>query len=135
MAQIALKYAIALVLTIVIDGCWIAVVALPMFRATLGQEMLVARLIPGIIFYILYAAGILTFVLPLGAGSLATTALYGAAFGLVTYATYDLTNLATLKAWTVSLALADILWGLVMTAAVSTLVVIATSALSSRFTN
>ena len=59
--------------------------------------------------------------LPAGQGSWQMTALYGALFGLFAYATYDLTNYATLKGWTATLATSDIVWGMAMTAAVSTL--------------
>src|ERR1700760_3365430 len=103
MLQVTLKYLLTLVLMLLIDGTWIALVALPMFRATLGQEMMTARLLPGVLFYLVYAAGILVFVLPLGQNSWQMTAIYGALFGLVSYATYDLTNYTTLKAWTLSL--------------------------------
>ncbi len=83
--------------------------------------MLTARAVPAVLFYLLYAAGIMVFVLPAGHGAWQMTALYGALFGLFTYATYDLTNYGTLKSWTATLAASDIVWGMVMTAVVSTL--------------
>jgi uncharacterized membrane protein len=121
MLKFAATYIPTLLLMLLIDGTWIALVALPMFRATLGQDMLTARVVPGVLFYLIYAAGILVFVLPAGQGSWQMTALYGALFGLFAYATYDLTNYTTLKSWTATLATSDILWGMVMTAVVSTL--------------
>jgi uncharacterized membrane protein len=121
MIKIAATYVPTLLLMLLIDGTWIALVALPMFRATLGPDLLTARLVPAILFYLVYAAGVLVFVLPAGQGSWQMTALYGALFGLFTYATYDLTNYGTLKPWTAELAASDIAWGMVMTAVVSTL--------------
>jgi uncharacterized membrane protein len=121
MLKFAATYIPTLLLMLLIDGTWIALVALPMFRATLGEDMLIARAVPGVLFYLVYAAGVLVFVLPAGQGSWQMTALYGALFGLFTYATYDLTNYTTLKSWTAALAASDIVWGMVMTAVVSTL--------------
>ncbi len=84
------------------------------------------------LFYLLYAAGILVFVLPAAAGEWQMTLLYGALFGLFTYGTYDLTNYATLKPWTLQLASADIAWGMAVTAVTSTLGMLAGQALLKR---
>ena len=129
MLKFAATYIPTLLLMLLIDGTWIALVALPMFRETLSQEMLTARVIPAVLFYLIYVAGILVFVLPAGQGTSQMTALYGAAFGLFTYATYDLTNYSTLRDWTATLAASDIAWGMVMTAVVSTLGMLAGRAL------
>ena len=120
MLKLAATYMLTLLLMLVIDGTWITLVALPMFQTTLGQDMLTVRAVPAILFYLVYAAGIQVFVLPAGHGSWPMAALNGALFGLFTYATYDLTNYATLKDWTAALAVSDIAWGMVMTAVVST---------------
>jgi uncharacterized membrane protein len=66
-----------------------------------------------VLFYLLFVAGLLTFViLPgLNAKSLKVTLLKAALFGLVTYATYDLTNLATLDGWPILVSVVDMLWG------------------------
>ncbi len=134
MLKFVATYILTLLLMLVIDGTWIALVALPMFRTTLGQDMLTARIIPGVLFYLIYAAGIQVFVLSAGQGSWPMTALYGALFGLFTYATYDLTNYATLKGWTAVLAISDIAWGVVMTAVVSTLAMFAIRAVGRWLT-
>lgn len=70
-----------------------------------------------IAFYILYVLGIVVFVLvpALSSGLWWQAAIHGALFGLVTYATYDLTNLATLKKWSVKITLIDMVWGTVLT--------------------
>ena len=74
-----------------------------------------------IVFYLLFLAGIVFSVtLPAArAGSLARALATGAFFGLVAYATYDLTNLATLKGWPIGVTVVDICWGMVLTASVA----------------
>ena len=80
MLKFAATYILTLLLMLVIDGTWIALVALPMFRRTLGQDMLTARAVPAVLFYLVYTAGIQVFVLPAGQGSWPLTALNGARF-------------------------------------------------------
>jgi len=74
-----------------------------------------------IIFYLLFVAATLFFaVAPAVEKNLVSTAiLYGALFGFITYATYDLTNLATLKGWPVKIVWIDMAWGTFLTASVS----------------
>lgn len=81
-------------------------------------------------FYLVYAAGVLYFaVLPSGE-SLLRAAMLGAGLGLFAYATYDLTNMATLRDWPVSVTLVDILWGGVLTAAAASVGVYLLKAIS-----
>lgn len=76
--------------------------------------------LPAVLFYFLYAAGILLFViLPSEGKSLGWIVGMGALFGLVSYGVYDLTNLATLRDWPWSIAIMDMLWGAVLTATAS----------------
>jgi uncharacterized membrane protein len=74
-----------------------------------------------IIFYLLFILGILIFVILPGIkeNSLLNTILRAAFFGLITYATYDLTNLATVKDWPLSVTLVDLVWGMVLSTIVS----------------
>jgi uncharacterized membrane protein len=76
-----------------------------------------------ILFYLIFVAGVLFFaVLPaLQAESLGRAALLGALLGLLTYATYDLTNLATIKDWPMIITAVDMLWGVVLATCVSTI--------------
>jgi uncharacterized membrane protein len=130
MLKISVSYTLTLLFLLLLDAAWLGLVALPMFRGTLGQEILTFRATPGLLFYLLYAAGILVFVLPMSqAGGWPTTVAFGAFFGLVAYGTYDLTNYATLKPWTLALAATDIAWGMVLTATASTLGMLAGQAL------
>ena len=77
---------------------------------------------PAIIFYLLFIVGILVFVILPGVkeNSLQRTILRAILFGLITYATYDLTNLATINQWPLAVTLVDLVWGMVLSAIVST---------------
>jgi uncharacterized membrane protein len=132
MLKLAATYIPTLVILLAIDAAWLGLVALPMFRSALGADLLTFRAVPGVLFYLVYAAGILVFVLPAAGGAWPMTLLYGALFGLFTYGTYDLTNYATLKPWTLQLASADIAWGMVVTAATATLGMLAGDAILRR---
>jgi uncharacterized membrane protein len=107
-----------------IDMVWLGLVARPFYQKHLGFLMSPSpNWLAAIIFYLLFILGILVFVvLPgLADGSLKTTLLRAALFGLITYATYDLTNLATLKDWPLLLSVVDMLWGVVLSVSVSTI--------------
>jgi uncharacterized membrane protein len=81
------------------------------------------RLAPAVVFYLIYAAG-LTFLAVRPAfqtGEWTTALLYGAVVGFMAYATYDLTNQATLKSWSTTLTVADLLWGTFVSAAAATI--------------
>jgi uncharacterized membrane protein len=70
-----------------------------------------------VIFYFTYIVGVLIFAVrpAIMAGDWKTAALYGALFGFFTYATYDLTNFATMKVWTLRVTLLDVAWGTILT--------------------
>ncbi len=105
-----------------IDGVWLGLVARNLYAKHLGYLMTPKTVWPAaILFYLLYVVGVLVLaVLPgLEAGSLGRAALLGALLGLIAYATYDLTNLATVKGWPVLITVIDLAWGTVLTAAVS----------------
>ena len=74
-----------------------------------------------IIFYLLFIAGLVTFVISpaIEKHSWVHALLFGALFGLITYATYDLTNLATLNNWPVLVTIVDLIWGTVLSASIS----------------
>jgi len=123
MLRLGIGYAVAFVTMVVMDAVWLPLVAAPMFRASLGDAILPGfRMVPAVLFYLIYAFGIVAFVIDGGRVASAWGALaFGAAFGLVAYATYDLTNYATLRPWTLRLVLADVGWGMVATALASAL--------------
>ena len=120
MQGIMFRYVAVLAVLVVGDALWLSYFARALFRPVLGGILLDSpRWGAAIFFYLIYAAGVLAFPLTLGLrnGALGSAILYGALFGFLAYATYDLTNLATIKAWTAPLALIDMGWGALLTAA------------------
>lgn len=115
-------YLLTFVAFLAIDGVWLGAVARNLYGKYLGYLLAPKTVWPAaILFYLLYVVGVLVFaVLPgLQAGSLGRAALLGALLGLIAYATYDLTNLATVKEWPVLITVVDLVWGTALTAAVS----------------
>ncbi len=97
-----------------LDAVWLSLMGPRLYRPTLGDILLTnVNVAPAVIFYLIYPLGLLIFaVLPALKSDLAASALiYGALFGGLAYATYDLTNHATLRNWTLQLTLTDMAWG------------------------
>ena len=120
MQAIMFRYLAILAVLVVGDALWLSYFARALFRPALGSILLDnPRWGAAIAFYLIYAAGVLVFPLALGLrnGAPGPAILYGALFGFLAYATYDLTNLATIRAWTAPLALIDMGWGALLTAA------------------
>jgi uncharacterized membrane protein len=116
----SVSYIAASGLFFIVDMVWLSIMASRFYRPTLGDMALSGvNVAPAIAFYILYPIGLVIFaILPgLRSGSMTTALLYGALFGFFTYATYDLTNQATLRNWTIQLTLVDIAWGSALAAA------------------
>ena len=106
----------------IIDFVWLSVVANKFYKSQIGTLLLEKpNMLAAVAFYIIYVIGIVVFVLTpaLEKNSWQYAAGYGALFGLIAYATYDLTNLATLKGWTLKLVVVDLLWGAVLTGSVA----------------
>ena len=115
-------YLTTLLAFFLIDMLWLGLVARWFYQKHLGLLLKPnTNWVAAIVFYLLFIAGILIFVVvpAFQSGSLAKVALLGAIFGLITYATYDLTNLATLKDWPVIVTVVDLLWGMVLSTSVS----------------
>ncbi|RPI58288.1 MAG: DUF2177 family protein [Chloroflexi bacterium] len=122
MAYYLKLYFATLIAFFAIDLVWLGLVARSFYRKHLGFLMAPSPNWPAaIIFYLLFVLGILVFVvLPgLEANSLRTTLLRAALFGLICYATYDLTNLATVKDWPLLVTVVDLIWGTVLSVVVS----------------
>ena len=97
-----------------LDAVWLSLMGPRLYRPTLGEILLTnVNVAPAIFFYLIYPVGILVYaVLPALKSNSAISALtYGALFGALAYATYDLTNHATLRNWTLQLTLTDMAWG------------------------
>jgi uncharacterized membrane protein len=117
-----------------LDFLWLSNTSAALYRRDLG--VLLAedpRMGVAVVFYLLYAAGIAIFAVrpALETADWRTAALYGALFGFFAYATYDLTNFATMKVWTLRVTLLDIGWGSFLTAVAAS--VGALAALKLRF--
>lgn len=116
-------YAIALPVFIVVDRAWLGLVAKSFYAKQIGFLMKPEiNWAAAVIFYLLFIAGLVLFVIgpAIEKGSWEHALLFGALFGLITYATYDLTNLATLKDWPVLVTVVDLCWGTALAASVST---------------
>ena len=106
----------------VLDGIWLTVVARSFYRDHIGHLIGEAtNWPPAIAFYVIYTVGAWFFATQPGVddASVLTGALRGAAFGFVAYATYDLTNDATLRNWPTVVTLVDMAWGTALTATVT----------------
>jgi uncharacterized membrane protein len=104
------------------DLVWLGVVAKEFYRRHLPTLLRAdVRWGPGLLFYLLYVAALVVFVLQpaLERQSLARAVVLGAFFGLTAYATYDLTSLALIRDFPTLVAVVDIAWGTALTAAVS----------------
>jgi uncharacterized membrane protein len=120
--MLAKLYVIALPVFFTMDMVWLGLVAKGFYRRQIGPLMRANVNWPAaIIFYLLFILGLVVFVVApaLDRSSWARALAYGALFGLITYATYDLTNLATLRDWPVLLTVVDLVWGAALAAAVS----------------
>ncbi|MFM7084910.1 MAG: DUF2177 family protein [Hyphomicrobium sp.] len=116
---------------LVIDGIWLTNM-ISVYRQHLGEILHDGvRLVPAILFYLLYLFGIAWFaILPsLENGGWQQAALNGAILGLLAYGTYDLTNQATLKTWPAFITLMDICWGTFLTASAAVVGTLAAQAI------
>jgi uncharacterized membrane protein len=107
-------YFTALIAFGAVDAVWLSLMGPRLYKPTLGDILLTdLRVGPALAFYAIYPVGLLVFaVLPgLKSGSAGTTAGLAALFGAIAYATYDLTNFATLRNWTLQLTVLDIAYG------------------------
>ena len=113
MKAFAIAYVAALVAFLALDSVWLTVMGQALYRPVMGDMLLDGfRPIPALLFYVIYLAAVVYFgVRPGVTQTLGTTAFNAALFGFAAYATYDLTNQATLKNWSTTLTVADLLWG------------------------
>lgn len=116
-------FAIALGIFFAIDMVWLTLIAKNLYAKFLADFMGPVKWIPAIIFYLLFVVGLTFFVIEpaVTRESLVYAIFAGMFFGFITYATYDLTNLATLKGWPWQITLIDLAWGSSLGAIVSTI--------------
>ena len=116
------SYLLTMLVFFAVDLLWLGVIAKNFYGRYLSDFLSdQVNWTAAIVFYLLFIVGIFLFVIlpAYDKQSFAHALIYGALFGFFTYATYDLTNLATLKNWPLNVVIVDILWGMVLTATVS----------------
>lgn len=119
MAYVAAYFA-ALLTFGVLDGGWLTLVGPKLYKPILGPLLAdKVAIAPAVLFYLLYIGGVLALAIAPAAreGGVSRAAINGAILGFIAYATYDLTNAATLKIWSWKITAADVGWGLFATAA------------------
>lgn len=119
-------YITGLIFFLILDALWLGIVAKNFYAQELGYIMASEiRWGAALLFYLLYILGLTLFVtLPSWqSDSIAQSIMFGAFFGLVCYATYDLTNLATIKDFPLKVVVFDMIWGAFVTGATSALTV------------
>jgi uncharacterized membrane protein len=120
MSTFAALYGYGLIACVVIDLLWVGVIGNAFYARHLGYLLGEVRWVPVILFYLLFVLGFTYFVTyPLVAAPLYKAVLTGAFFGLVAYATYDLTSNALIRDWPVIVTVVDMLWGAVLGACVA----------------
>jgi uncharacterized membrane protein len=115
-------YVVTLLIFFAIDLVWLGVVAKNFYRQHIGHLMgAEVNWGAALLFYAVYIAGIVFFAIKpaFEAGSAARALASGALFGFIAYATYDLTNQATMRDWPVLVTVIDLIWGTVLTATVA----------------
>lgn len=118
MSTYVAAYVVTAAIFLSIDYVWLAKVAKGFYRDKLGGLMLDRpKFAAAGAFYLFYVVGIIIFAVApaLQAGSVLTALIYGSLFGFFAYATYDVTNYATLKGWSLLVSVVDVVWGTVLT--------------------
>ena len=120
MTKYFVAYAATLAVMVALDLLWLGVIAKSFYMQGIGHLMAERpNVAVAVLFYVLYAVGIVVFAVAPGEASdgWGRTVALGALFGFFAYATYDLTNLATLRNWPISVTLVDMAWGSLVSAA------------------
>lgn len=123
MLQYVAAYIAAAVVFVAVDFVWLAFIAQKLYQRELGPLLLEKPLMSAAVpFYLLYLVGAVYFGTRPGleAGNWTVALFNGALFGLIAYATYDLTNMATLKGFSWTVVAADLCWGVFITATIAT---------------
>jgi uncharacterized membrane protein len=121
--QFVYLYLLTIPAFFIIDMIWLGLVATKFYQSQIGFLLGPVNWTAAIIFYLLYIIGIIIFAVSpaLEAQSFSKAVILGALFGFFAYATYDLTNLATIKDWPIMVTIVDLIWGTVLTSSVATI--------------
>ncbi|MBM85778.1 MAG: hypothetical protein CMM47_07130 [Rhodospirillaceae bacterium] len=123
MVRLIRAYFGALITFCVMDAVWLGAVATDFYYGELGDLLREdPNWLAAVVFYLGYIAGIVYFAIwpALHDGSTQTAARHGMLLGLLAYATYDMTNMATLEGWSLSISMVDMMWGMVITGTAAT---------------
>jgi uncharacterized membrane protein len=115
--KVLIDYLLTVIIMLGLDGIWLGVVAKEFNKKHLGYLMRDKFLwLPALVFYLIYAAGLVYFVIAPGTESrnMVKVVLSGVFLGIIAYSTFELTSMAAFKGWSFKLVLVDILWGAVM---------------------
>jgi uncharacterized membrane protein len=120
--QFLYLYLLTIPVFFIIDMIWIGLIGNKFYQSQIGFLLGPVNWTAAIIFYLIYIVGIIFFAVhpALLDGSLGKAVLLGALFGFFTYATYDFTNLATIKDWPLLVTVVDLAWGTFLSASVAT---------------
>jgi uncharacterized membrane protein len=124
MADLIKKILLTMVVFLGIDFVWLGLVAKKFYDKELSAFQRTLNLPVALLDYVLIVVGIVLFVLPKASGNQLHAFLWGALFGLIGYGVYDLTNLATLRDWTLRMTVVDMLWGATVCGLVSLIVTV-----------
>lgn len=130
-----IAYVTILVVFGIMDAIWLSQMAAKLYRPMLGDMMVEnVRIIPALVFYLFFPVGLVVFaVIPaLRDGSAWSAFAAGALLGALCYATYDLTNYATLKSWTLQVTVVDIIYGALVSGVCAAVAVVAVQAIEGR---
>ena len=130
-----IAYVTILVVFGIIDAIWLSQMAAKLYRPMLGDMMVDnVRIIPAVVFYLFFPIGLVVFaVMPaLRDGSFLSAFAAGALLGALCYATYDLTNYATLKNWTLQVTVIDIVYGAFVSGVCSAVAVLAVQTVQGK---
>jgi uncharacterized membrane protein len=123
MRATAISYLVTLVVFVGVDFVWLGQAGDAFYRPAMGDMVLPNfRLAPAIVFYLIFAAGLVFMAVQpaVVSGQWLEATGRGAVFGFCAYATYDLTNQATLKHWSTTLSIVDMSWGALLSAVAAT---------------
>lgn len=132
----AVSYIIALLVYFAVDVTWLTSFGAQLYKQTLGDILAPdVRLAPAAVFYLLYPIGLIFFAVEpaLRQDSWTTALIHGALFGLFAYGTYELTNFATLRNWTLGITVIDTAYGAIGSGAVAALTYATAPAISRWF--
>jgi uncharacterized membrane protein len=124
MKVLLISFLIATSIFLFIDVIWLSLSVSYFYQPQIGELLRDSPLIlPAVLFYLIYPVGVVVLVImpKLHTGSFSSILLNGLVFGVVAYGTYNLTNMAALKGWSVNVVIVDMIWGGVLTGVSSVL--------------